>query len=404
MRDVFIVDAIRTPRGKGKPDGNHHTIRPVQLGAHVLRSLVDRHGLEGYEIEDVIFGCVTQILEQGGCIAKASCFEANLPDSVSAYTLNRFCGSGLEAVNQAAAKIASGYHELIIAGGVESMSRVPMGSDGGAMMSDPTTSTLSNYIPQGISADLIATINNYSRRDLDQWAVQSHQRASKAQDEGYFKNSIVPIKDPFGSSYLSYDELVRSKTDMEVLAKLRPSFEGLGKKYGFDQRAIKKYPHIEKINHFHHPGNSSSIVDGASSVLLASDYAVKKHDLKARGKIRSCAVVGTEPTIMLTGPAPATLKALEKAELSIEDIDLFEINEAFASVVLNTIDELKLDPEKVNVNGGAIAMGHPLGATGAILLGTILDELERRDKRLGLVTLCIGGGMGIATIVERVGS
>ncbi|MCR9203233.1 MAG: acetyl-CoA C-acetyltransferase [Halobacteriovoraceae bacterium] len=404
MRDVFIVDAIRTPRGKGKADGHQHTLRPVQLGAHVLKSLIERQELESQFVEDVIFGCVTQTSEQGGCIAKASCFEAGFSDSVCGVTLNRFCGSGLEAVNQAAARIGAGQNEILIAGGVESMSRVPMGSDGGAMMSDPTTSTIANFIPQGISADLIATINNYSRRDLDQWAVESHRRASRAQDEGYFKKSIIPIKDPMGSSYLSYDELVRSKTDMEVLAKLKPSFEGLGKKFGFDQRAMRKYPHLEKVNHFHHPGNSSSIVDGSSSVLMASGEAIKKHNLKPRGKIRSCAIVGTEPTIMLTGPAPATRLALQKAELSIEDIDLIEINEAFASVVLNTIDELRLDPEKVNVNGGAIAMGHPLGATGAMLLGTVLDELERRDRRMGLVTLCIGGGMGIATIIERVGS
>lgn len=403
MQDIFIVDAIRTPRGKGKADGHHHILRPVALGAHVLKEIVRRNNLESHLIEDVVMGCVTQTSEQGGCIAKASCFEAGFSDRVSAYTLNRFCASGLEAINTAAAKLAFNQGDFVIAGGVESMSRIPMGSDGGPMISDPHTSTMANYIPQGVSADLIATLRNYTRRDLDQWAVESHKRAAHAQDEGYFKNSIVPVKDFLGNSYLSYDELVRSKTDMETLAKLKPSFDKMGKDYGFDYRAITKYPYLEKINHFHHPGNSSSIVDGAASILLATREALKKYDLKARAKIRSFATVGTEPTIMLTGPAPATRKALEKAELTLEDIDLFEINEAFASVVLNTIDELKIDPEKVNVNGGAIAMGHPLGATGAMLVGTILDELERRDQKMGLVTLCIGGGMGIATVIERIG-
>jgi len=402
MRDVFIVDAIRTPRGKGKPDGHHHVLRPVYLAAHVLSKIIERHEIESQFIEDVIIGCATQVGEQGGCIAKAACFEAGFSQNVCGLTVNRFCGSGLESVNLAAAKIGYEQNELLIAGGVESMSRVSMGSDGSAMASDPTTSTKVNFVPQGISADLIATINRYSRRDLDQWAVESHKRADYAQNNGFFKNSIIPILDLLGNPYLSYDELVRSKTDMETLAKLRPSFEYIGENFGFDKRAINKYPFLEKINHIHHPGNSSSIVDAASSVILASERAIKEHGLVPRAKIRSTALGGTEPTIMLTGTIPATQNALKKADLSIEDIDLFEVNEAFASVVLNTIDTLKLDPEKVNVNGGSIAMGHPLGATGSILLGTLLDELERRDQRIGLVTLCIGGGMGITTIIERV--
>lgn len=402
MEDVFIFDAIRTPRGKGKPEGHHHTIRPVQLGAHVLKEIIKRQKIPSSAVEDILFGCVTQIGEQGGCLAKASALEAEFSHTVSGVTINRFCASGLEAVNLAAARIKCAQEELLIAGGVESMSRVPMGSDGGALMMDPTTAHISNYIPQGVSADLIANLNRYGRRDLDQWAVRSHQRASIAQDGGFFKNSIVPVKSPLDQSYLAYDEMVRSSTNMENLAKLKPSFARFGNEYGFNQRALKKYPQLEFIEHFHHPGNSSSIVDGASAVLMGSQIVAKKYGLKPRAKIRAWANVGTEPTIMLTGPAPASLKALQKADLSLEDIDLFEINEAFASVVLKYMDDLQIPEEKINVNGGAIALGHPLGATGAMLLGTALDELERRDKRLALITLCIGGGMGIATIIERV--
>jgi acetyl-CoA C-acetyltransferase len=402
MEDIFIFDAVRTPRGKGKPEGHHHIIRPVQLGAHVLKEIIKRQNLPSSAIEDIIFGCVTQIGEQGGCIAKAAALEAEFSHSVSGVTVNRFCASGLEAINIAAARIKCAQDDLIIAGGVESMSRAAMGSDGGALMMDPTTAHLSNYIPQGVSADLIANLNRYGRRDLDQWAFRSHQKAAAAQDGGFFKKSIVPVKSSLDQSYLAYDEMVRSSTNMESLAKLKPSFARFGQEYGFNQRAINKYPQLEMIEHFHHPGNSSSLVDGSSAVLLGNQKVAKKYGLKPRAKIRAWANVSTEPTIMLTGPAPATRKVLERADLSIEDIDLFEINEAFASVVLKFMDELQIPEDKVNVNGGAIALGHPLGATGAMLLGTALDELERRDKRLALITLCIGGGMGIATIIERV--
>lgn len=402
MKDVYIFDAIRTPRGKGKPDGKHHTVRPVHLASHLLEEILKRQNIPSSTIEDVLLGCVTQKGEQGGCIAKAAAMQAGYSHSVSGMTVNRFCASGLEAINLAAARIGCGQDNLLIAGGVESMSRTPIGSDGGALMMDPQTSSKSHYIPQGVSADLIANLNRYSRRDLDQWAVRSHEKAAHAQDQGYFKNSLIPVKNGLGGSYLAYDEMVRSSTDMETLAKLKPSFGMLAQQIGFESRALKKYPELEYIEPFHHPGNSSSIVDGAGIVLLGNLETGKKYGLKPRAKIRSWANVGTEPTIMLTGPAPASRKALEKAELSLEDIDLFEVNEAFASVVLKFLDELKVPEDKVNVNGGAIALGHPLGATGAILMGTVLDELERTDKKMGLITLCIGGGMGIATIIERV--
>lgn len=406
MNEVYIYDAVRTPRGKARGEGKHRTVRPVHLASHVLKSIITRQELESQviedEIEDIILGCVTQIGEQGGCIAKAAALEAGLPYNVSGLTINRFCASGLEAVNLAAARIKCDQNNLLIAGGVESMSRVPMGNDGGALMMDPHTAISGSYIPQGVSADLIANLNRYSRRDLDQWAVRSHEKAAYAQDQGYFKNSLVPLKNSFGKSYLAYDEMVRASTNMEDLAKLKPSFSILAQNYGFKERALKKYPHLENIESFHHPGNSSSLVDGASAVLLGNLETGKKYNLKPRAKIRAWANVGTEPTIMLTGPAPATLKALEKADLGLDDVDLFEVNEAFASVVLKFIDDLKIPEEKVNVNGGAIALGHPLGATGAMLVGTLVDELERRDQRIGVVTLCIGGGMGIATVIERV--
>lgn len=406
MKDVFIYDAIRTPRGKARGEGKHRTVRPVHLASHVLKSLVSRSSLDEQtiqkEIEDIILGCVTQMGEQGGCIAKAAALEAGLPYSVSGLTINRFCASGLEAINLAAARIKCDQNNMLIAGGVESMSRVPMGHDGGALMMDPHTAKIGSYIPQGVSADLIANLNRYGRRDLDQWAVRSHEKAAHAQDQGHFKKSLIPLKNSSGKSYLAYDEMVRSSTNMEDLAKLKPSFAHLAQNYGFKERALKKYPELENIEGFHHAGNSSSIVDGASAVLLGDLDTGKKYNLKPRAKIRSWANVGTEPTIMLTGPAPATLKALEKADLSVNDVDLFEVNEAFAAVVLKFIDDLKISEEKVNVNGGAIALGHPLGATGAMLVGTLVDELERRDQRIGVVTLCIGGGMGIATVIERV--
>ncbi len=406
LKEVFIYDAVRTPRGKGRADGNHLTIRPVKLAAHVIESLVKRQGLNAQtleeELEDIILGCVTQLGEQGGCIAKAAALEAGLPTTVSGLTINRFCASGLEAINLAAARIKCDQNPLLIAGGVESMSRVPMGGDGGALMMDPHTANLGGYIPQGVAADLIANLNRYGRRDLDQWAVHSHEKAAYAQDQGYFKKSLVPVKNALGKSYLAYDEMVRSSTNMETLAKLKPSFANLAQNFGFKERALKKYPELEDLEGFHHAGNSSSIVDGASAVLLGNQDVGKKLGLKPRAKIRSWANVATEPTIMLTGPGPATIKALKKADLTLEDVDLFEVNEAFASVVLKFIDDLKVPEEKVNVNGGAIALGHPLGATGSMLLGTLVDELERRDQKIGVVTLCIGGGMGIATVIERV--
>jgi len=398
---VYIYDSVRTPRGKGKSDGSLHIVRPVTLASFALKSLTDRQSIPLERIEDVIFGCVTQIGEQGGCIAKAATLYAGLPYSVAAQTLNRFCGSGLEAIGHAAAKIGSGMNDLIIAGGVESMSRVPMGDDGGPMMSDPDVSSSIGFIPQGISADLIATLRGYGRRDLDQWAVRSHQRASHAQEQNYFRKSLIPVKDKLGQSYLSYDEMVRSSTTMESLAKLTPSFSLLGEKYGFDKVAIKKYPELEKIFHLHHAGNSSSMVDGAAAIYIGSEKIQKELNITPRARIRSYAITGSEPTIMLTGLIPATQMALKKADLTIDDVDLFEINEAFASVVLNTMDQLKIPEEKVNVNGGAIALGHPLGATGAMLVSSLIDELERIDKRIGLVTLCIGGGMGIAMVIER---
>lgn len=402
MKDVYIFDAIRTPRGKGKTDGKHHTVTPVHMMAHLLEEVLKRQNVPSSAIEDVILGCVTQKAEQGGCIAKAAAIHAGYSHTVSGMTVNRFCASGLEAINIAAARIRCGQDQLLIAGGVESMSRTPIGSDGGALMMDPTTATKAHFIPQGVSADLIANLNQYSRRDLDQWAVRSHQKAAQAQDQGHFKKSLVPIKNGLGGSLLAYDEMVRSNTDMETLAKLKPSFAHLAQKLGFEYRALKKYPTLEFIEAFHHPGNSSSIVDGASLVLMGDLETGKKFGLTPRAKIRAWANVATEPTIMLTGPAPATEKALDKAMLTLSDIDLFEVNEAFASVVLNFMDELQVPEEKVNPNGGAIALGHPLGATGSILVGTLLDELERSDKKMGVATLCIGGGMGIATIIERV--
>ena len=402
MENVFIYDCVRTPRGKGKRDGSLHTVKPIDLISPLLKAIRERNNFSSHALEDVMLGCVTQVGEQGGCVAKAAVLQAGFDQRVSGSTVNRFCGSGLEAVNMAAAKVASKQHDLIIAGGVEAMSRVKMGSDGGALMIDPELSAKVNFVPQGISADLIATLNNYSRNDLDTFAYSSHQKAAKAQEEGRFKKSLIPIKDKIGRALLNYDEMVRPSTTVEKLSELKAAFLELGEKYSMDAIALEKYSQLEKINHFHHAGNSSSIVDGASAVLIGNEIARDRFDLRPRAKIRSVGLISCEPTIMLTGPAPASEMALKKAGLSIKDIDLIEINEAFASVVLNFIDELKVDPDKVNVNGGAIALGHPLGATGAMLVGTIVDELERADKNLGLVTLCIGGGMGIATIIERV--
>jgi len=401
MKKVCLFDAVRTPRAKGKKDGSLHSIRPIELTATVLKALQKRNELETKYIDDVVLGCVTQVQEQGGCIAKSAALYAGFDESVSGVTLNRFCGSGLEAINRAACNIMSGYFDLMIAGGVESMSRVPMGSDGGAWMIDPDVSSKTSFVPQGISADLIASLAKYSRIDLDKFALRSHCLAADAQEDGRFNNSIIPIHDENGELILEKDEMIRKETSLEKLGSLKPAFLEMGTKYGFDSVALQKYPSLEKINHFHHAGNSSAIVDGAAAVLMGSEEIGKKLNLKTRGYIKSMALTSTEPTIMLTGPAPASKMALEKADLTIEDIDVIEINEAFASVVLRFIDEMGCDPKKINPNGGAIAMGHPLGATGAMILGTCLDELERQKKKYGLVTLCIGGGMGIATIIER---
>ncbi|MEN8382917.1 acetyl-CoA C-acetyltransferase [Acinetobacter radioresistens] len=401
MSEAYIIDAIRTPRGKGKKDGSLYEVKPISLLTGLLNELQHRHQLDTSKVDDIVLGCVTPVGDQGADIAKTAAVAAGWNDDVAGVQINRFCASGLEAVNMAAMKVRSGWEDLVVAGGVESMSRVPMGSDGGPWALDPETNLHSGFVPQGIGADLIATLDGYTREDVDHFALHSQQKAAQAQASGYFKKSVVPVKDKAGVVILSEDEFIKPNTTAEGLAKLNPSFEMMGQ-MGFDAVALQKYPEAQKIHHVHHAGNSSGIVDGAALVLIASDKAVKEQNLKPRAKILSTALVGTDPTIMLTGPAPAARKALEKAGLSIDDIDLFEVNEAFAAVVMRFIHELKVDPAKVNVNGGAIAMGHPLGASGAMILGTLLDELERQDKKRGLATLCVGGGMGIATIIERV--
>lgn len=401
MSEAYIIDAIRTPRGKGKKDGSLYEVKPISLLTGLLNELQHRHQLDTSKVDDIVLGCVTPVGDQGADIAKTAAVAAGWNDDVAGVQINRFCASGLEAVNMAAMKVRSGWEDLVVAGGVESMSRVPMGSDSGPWALDPETNLHSGFVPQGIGADLIATLDGYTREDVDHFALHSQQKAAQAQASGYFKKSVIPVKDKAGVVILAEDEFIKPNTTAEGLAKLNPSFEMMGQ-MGFDAVALQKYPEAQKIHHVHHAGNSSGIVDGAALVLIASDKAVKEQNLKPRAKILSTALVGTDPTIMLTGPAPAARKALEKAGLSIDDIDLFEVNEAFAAVVMRFIHELKVDPAKVNVNGGAIAMGHPLGATGAMILGTLLDELERQDKKRGLATLCVGGGMGIATIIERV--
>lgn len=402
MTEAFIYDAIRTPRGKGKKDGSLHEVKAVKLLAAALQAIREKNNLDTSLLEDVIMGCVTQIADQGSDIAKAAVIAAGYSDSVSAVTLNRFCGSGLEAINQAAAYVMSGQVDLLLAGGVESMSRVHMGSDGGPLFLDPEMIAGHCIVPQGISADLIATRFGYSRKTLDEFAVKSHQRAAKAAAAGHFTKSLVPVKDINGAVLLDKDETIRPDTNAETLAALNPSFAQMGEMAGFDAIAMQRYPAVEKIHHVHHAGNSSGIVDGAAAVMIGSKKMEKKTGIKPRAKIKSFAVVGYEPTIMLEGPVPASRKALKKAKMETGDIDLFEVNEAFAVVPMRFMEEMKAPHEKVNVNGGAIAMGHPLGATGAMLLSTLLDELERQNKQTGLVTLCIGGGMGIATIIERV--
>lgn len=401
MSEAYIIDAIRTPRGKGKKDGSLHQVKPISLLTVLLNELQARHQFDTSKVDDIVLGCVTPIGDQGADIAKTAAIAAGWDNDVAGVQINRFCASGLEAVNLAAQKVRSGWEDLVVAGGVESMSRVPMGSDGGPWALDPETNMACDFIPQGISADLIATIDGYSRTDVDQFAEQSQKKAAAAQANGYFNASVIPVKDKAGVVILDKDEFIKPTTTAEGLGKLNPSFATMGQ-MGFDAIALQKYPEVGTVNHVHHAGNSSGIVDGAAVVLIASEQAVKEQGLKPRAKVLATALVGADPTIMLTGPAPAARKALAKAGLTIDDIDLFEVNEAFAAVVMRFISELNVDPAKVNVNGGAIAMGHPLGATGAMILGTLLDELERQGKKRGLATLCVGGGMGIATIIELV--
>ncbi|QUM76657.1 acetyl-CoA C-acetyltransferase [Moritella sp. 24] len=398
---AFIYDAIRTPRGLGKISGALHEVKPVNLLADLLNHLYARNGFDTDAVDDIVLGCVTPIADQGADIAKTAALVAGWKDNVAGVSLNRFCASGLESVNMAAMKIRSGWEHLVIAGGIESMSRVPMGSDGGAWSMDPETSLATDYMPQGIGADLIATLDGYNREDVDAFAARSHQRATAAWERGAFNQSVVPVHDRNGTLLLDKDELVRPDCTVTSLAKLNPAFEHLGRTI-FDSVAKRHYPQVGQIQHVHTPGNASGIVDGAALVLLGSEEAGRRWGLKARARVVATAVVGSDPTMMLAGPVPAAKKVLAVAGLSITDIDLFEVNEAFAAVVMRFMTELDISADIVNVNGGSIAMGHPLGATGAIILGTLLDELEARHLQRGLVTLCVGGGMGIATIIERV--
>ncbi|MCV2865387.1 acetyl-CoA C-acetyltransferase [Defluviimonas sp. WL0075] len=403
MTDAYIYDAARTPRGKGRPDGALHEVTSVALSARLLDALRDRNGLTGHAVEDVIWGNVTQVGEQGGCLARSAVLLSGLDESIPGLSINRFCASGMEAVNLAANQVKGGAGAAYIAGGVEMMGRVPMGSDGAAIAVDPSLAMKTYFVPQGISADIIATEFGFSREDADALAVESQARAARAWAEGRFARSIVPVRDQNGLTILDRDEYMRPGTDMAALAKLDPAFKAMGEVMpGFDKLALMKYPHLERIEHIHHAGNSSGIVDGAAAVLIGNAEFGKAHGLTPRARIRATAKIGTDPTIMLTGPVPVTEKILREAGMSIADIDLFEVNEAFAAVVLRFLQAFDADPARVNVNGGAIAMGHPLGATGAIIIGTLLDELERTGKGTGLATLCIASGMGAATIIERV--
>ncbi|CAL9584491.1 acetyl-CoA C-acetyltransferase [Streptomyces sp. enrichment culture] len=400
--EAYVYEAIRTPRGRGKANGSLHGTKPIDLVVGLMREMRSRlPGLDPAAVDDVVLGVVSPLGDQGSDIAKIAAIAAGLPDTVAGVQQNRYCASGLEAVNTAAMKVRSGWEDLVLAGGVESMSRVPMGSDGGAWMSDPMTNHETRFVPQGISADLIATLEGFSRRDVDEYAALSQERAATAWKEGRFDRSVVPVEDRNGLVVLDHDEHMRPGTTADSLASLKPSFAAMGEMGGFDAVALQKYHWVEKIDHVHHAGNSSGIVDGAALVAVGSREVGERYGLTPRARIVSAAVSGSEPTIMLTGPAPASRKALAKAGLTIDDIDLVEINEAFAAVVLRYARDMGLPLDKVNVNGGAIALGHPLGATGAMILGTLVDELERQDKRYGLATLCVGGGMGIATIVER---
>jgi acetyl-CoA C-acetyltransferase len=399
--EALVFDAIRTPRGRGKVNGSLHTVKPVDLVVGLMHeTLVRNERLDPNRVDDVVLGCVSPVGDQGADIAKTAAIKAGLPSTVAGVQLNRFCASGLEAVNIAAQKVASGWEDLVLAGGVESMSRVPMGSDGGAWAMDPETNYDTSFIPQGISADLIATIEEFSREDVDAYAARSQERAAAAQAEGKFNESIVPVRDINEHVVLEKDEHIRPGTTVESLGGLKPSFAGIGEMGGFDAVALQKYHWVEKIDHVHTAGNSSGIVDGAALMLIGNEETGREQGLQAKARILATAVSGADPTIMLTGPAPASRKALAKAGLTVDDLDLVEINEAFAAVVLRFVRDMGLDMDKVNVNGGAIAMGHPLGATGAMILGTLIDELHRTGGRYGLATLCVGGGMGIATVVE----
>jgi acetyl-CoA C-acetyltransferase len=402
MADAFIFDYVRTPRGRGKPDGSLHAITPIQLAAQTLQAVRDRNGLDTRLLDDVVLGCVSPIGEQGSNIARVAVLVAGFDQTVPGQQLNRFCASGLEAVNNAAAQVMSGQSHGVIAGGVESMSRVPIGSDGGAWAADPAVAYQTYFVPQGIGADLIATLDGYSRRDVDAFAVESQRRAAAAWAEGRFAKSVVPVKDSLGRVVLDRDEHMRPETTLESLAGLKPAFAAMGEQGGFDAVAQMKYPQVEAIDHVHTAANSSGIVDGAAGILIGSKRFAKKTGLKPRARVRAFTSIGSEPSIMLTGPALVTQKLLDRAGMKIGDIDLFEVNEAFASVVMRFMRAMNVPHDKVNVNGGAIAMGHPLGATGAMILGTALDELERRDLKTALITLCVGAGMGTATIIERV--
>lgn len=398
---AYIYDAIRTPRGKGKKDGALYEVKPITLLSGLLNDLKSRNNLDTAQVDDVVMGCVTPVGEQGSNITMAAVIAAGWDESVAGFQLNRYCASGLEAVNLAAMKIRSGWEDLVVAGGVESMSRVQMGADGGPMTIDPETNIKCCYVPQGIGADLLATIEGFSREQVDQFALNSHKKAAVAANNGYFSKSMVPVKDRNGIVILDRDELIRYDATIEVLANLKASFESLGS-LGFDQLALSKYTEVETIHHIHTAGNSCGVVDGAAALLIGSEAKGKELGLTPRGRIVATAVTSTDPVIMLIGPGPAARKVLAKAGLTADDIDLYEVNEAFASVVMRFQKEMNIPFEKINVNGGSIAMGHPLGATGAIIVGTVLDELERRNLRYGLCTLCVGGGMGVATIIERV--
>ena len=403
MTEAYIYDAVRTPRGKGRKDGSLHEVSAARLSAVALNALKERNGLEGHAVEDVIWGNVTQVAEQGACLARTAVLASDLDESIPGLSINRFCASGLEAVNVAANQVRGGAGNGYIAGGVECMSRVPMGSDGGAIAVDPSIAIDNYFVPQGISADIIATKYGFTRDMADAMAVESQKRAKAAWDAGHFSRSVVPVYDVNGLPILAYDEFMRPQTDMQSLGALNPSFKQMGEVMpGFDKIAILKYPELERINHIHHAGNSSGIVDGAAAVLIGNKELGEQLGLKPRARIRATAKIGTDPTIMLTGPVPVTEKILRESGMSIGDIDLFEVNEAFASVVMRFEQAFNVDHAKVNVNGGSIAMGHPLGATGAMILSALLDELERSDKETGLATLCIGSGMGAATIIERV--